>query len=63
MIEISGGPKFIIFVMMVAALGIIGWVSNILTLLGLTLEGNEIEAVVRILGIVFVPLGALMGWI
>jgi hypothetical protein len=40
---------------------IYGYIANIITLVGMTLAGHEAEFVLRAVGIVIVPLGAIMG--
>ena len=38
-----------------------GYIVNIITLVGMTLTGHEVEFVLRAVGIVIAPLGAIMG--
>lgn len=40
----------------------IGWVMNILDLVGMELDVVTIELILRVIGIVVVPLGAIMGY-
>ncbi len=40
---------------------IYGYIVNIITLVGLTWAGHEAEFVLRAVGIVMAPLGAIMG--
>ncbi len=41
---------------------LIGWVINIVELVAMPFTPVTIEMIVRIVGVVFVPLGALMGY-
>jgi hypothetical protein len=47
----------------ILALGISGWVLNIIELLGMSFDVFTLELALRLLGIVVVPLGAIIGWI
>jgi hypothetical protein len=43
----------------------IGWVLNVVKLFGFTetgLSGNEVEVIIRVVGIFAAPLGAIVGW-
>jgi len=41
---------------------LVGWVINIVELVAMPFDPITIEMIVRIVGVVFVPLGALMGY-
>jgi uncharacterized membrane protein YqhA len=57
-----GGILLMVAVVGVWAAGIYGYVWNIITLLGDMDTASATEAVVRILGIVVPPAGAIMGY-
>lgn len=42
--------------------GVIGWVMNLLTLIGLGLDPFTAEAGFRLAGVFFVPIGAVLGY-
>lgn len=39
-----------------------GWILNVIALTNVVFTGHEVEAILRIVGVVVVPLGAVMGW-
>ena len=52
-----------VFVWAAVVVGLLaGWVMNIFDLLGMTLQGNEPEVIIRAVGIIVVPLGGVAGW-
>lgn len=59
-VEIAGIGLMVLWIG-ILAVGAVGWVLNILDLAGMSFPGNEIEAILRAIGIVFPPLGAAMG--
>lgn len=54
-------PIFFITIVSLWITGIIGWIINIVELCGMTFTGHETEFVIRAVGIVIAPLGAVMG--
>ena len=43
--------------------GIVGWVLNIIALVGMTFAGHELMAVVRVIGLFIPPVGAVAGYL
>ena len=58
------GPLTLIVVWLSIVVGFVsGWVMNILNLLGIETLTYTVQEVLMIVGVVFFPLGALMGWL
>jgi len=58
----TGIPVTAVFLWLaVIVTGIVGWVLNIVKLMGMTLDTVTIELVLRGLGIFVAPLGSIMG--
>lgn len=63
--EKLGAAGIALWFMIIIALGI-GWVMNIVKLVGFaggTFAGNEIEIILRAVGIFAAPLGGVAGWL
>ena len=58
----TGIPVTAVFLWLVVIVtGVVGWVLNIVKLMGMTLDAVTIELVLRGLGIFVAPLGSIMG--
>jgi hypothetical protein len=53
------GPVF--FVILWIAM-VLGWIFNVVKIVGLWGADVNLEVVVRIVGVLFVPLGGVIGW-
>lgn len=58
-ISLVGGLLYLVVVI----LALIGWAMNIGTVVGTSFSPLTGEAVVRVIGILVFPVGAIMGWL
>jgi len=49
--------------LMVWVLGTVGWIANIVKLIGMDLEPLTMLLVLRVIGVIAAPLGAVLGFI
>ena len=61
MAKVSFVPSLLVIV--VAILGFVGWVMNIMTIAGSSFNDLTGLLVLRVVGIFIAPMGAVLGWI
>lgn len=49
--------------LMVWVLGTVGWIANIVKLIGMDLEPITMLLILRVIGVIAAPLGAVLGFI
>lgn len=53
-----------ILILIAAFAGVVGWIWNILKLVGVeSFTGNEVEVIIRAIGLFAAPIGAVMGYL
>jgi hypothetical protein len=60
MAKVSFVPSLLVIV--VAILGFVGWVMNIMTIAGSSFNDLTGLLILRVVGIFIAPLGAVLGW-
>lgn len=53
---------FLLFLVLASIMAIVGWIANIVKLFHMTVDPVTTELILRIIGIPFGPLGAVMGF-
>jgi hypothetical protein len=61
MAKVSFVPSLLVIV--VAILGFVGWVMNIMTIAGSSFNDLTGLLILRVVGIFIAPMGAVLGWI
>lgn len=57
------GLIFALFNLLVAVLGVIGWVMNIIATVAIANDPITGMFILRVIGIFLAPLGAILGWL
>lgn len=59
----KGFAVYELIFLMVWVLGTVGWIANIVKLIGMDLEPITMLLILRVIGVIAAPLGAVLGFI
>ena len=59
----KGFAVYQLIFLMVWVLGTVGWIANIVKLIGMDLEPITMLLILRVVGIITAPLGAVLGFV